>query len=45
MKPTKKTLLVLLCTASIVLLSSCHRGTGCPTWGKVKSEQIGKKSV
>ncbi len=45
MNPTKKSYLVLFLAVSVLALSSCHRGTGCPNWTKTKHEQTAKKSV
>lgn len=47
MKQTKKTLFVLISVGLITAMTSCaaSKKTGCPTWGKVKTEQSNKKSV
>ena len=42
MKQIKKTLFILFSAGLITVMTSCaaHRGTGCPSWSKVKERLL-----
>ncbi len=39
MKTLKTTILAFFCAGLLTTTTSCNRGTGCGTWGKVKSSK------